>query len=393
MTIIERMKNRIQKRTAENTLAVFLCEDGELPQGYRRLSRCPEIIAGVNKISSLVASMSIHQMENGENGNKRIVDGISRVIDITPNSYMSRFDFIYWIVKTLYLDGDGNAGVMPVTSGGYIESLQPVPPGRIVYEIGGEYVIAINGKEYNPENFLHFALNRSCEKPYLGEGLTLQLKDVCETLTQSYATKKDFLSSKIMPSVVVNVNSDAEELQSEDGRNKLTKKYLSQRKKGEPWLIPSDLMKVEQIKPLTLSDIALPESIRLDKKQVASILDIPAFVLGEGNFDKEEWNNFIATRIMSLAQIIQQELTRKLLISDKRFFSFNPRSLMSYSITELAAVGEGMMTRGMMTGNEVRNWIGLDPKEGLDELIILENYIPAGMIGDQKKLKGGNENE
>ncbi|WP_242828275.1 hypothetical protein [Mediterraneibacter gnavus] len=43
--------------------------------------------------------------------------------------------------------------------------------------------------------------------------------------------------------------------------------------------------------------------------------------------------------------------------------------------------------RGIYTGNDVLNLIGDSPKDGLNDLIILENFIPQGMIGEQKKPK------
>ena len=89
---------------------------------------------------------------------------------------------------------------------------------------------------------------------------------------------------------------------------------------------------------------------------------------------------------MPLAQMIQQELSKKLLYSPDLYFRFNSRSLYNYELRDLATIADDQYIRGIMTRDEVRDWIGLPPVENEEELIILENYIPVGMIGDQKKL-------
>ena len=88
------------------------------------------------------------------------------------------------------------------------------------------------------------------------------------------------MSSKWKPSIIVKVDALTDEFSDPEGRKKLLDDYAMSGEAGEPWLIPAEQFSVEQVRPLTLSDLALDAMVTLDKRTVASVLGIPPFVLG-----------------------------------------------------------------------------------------------------------------
>ena len=383
-------RSAVQPKT---TFASWLCSTDAYEtlccNGYVKLSDNPEVASAINKICDVVSSMTIYEMENTDKGDIRVKDGLSRLVDINPNPYMTRKTFISNIVKSLLLMGDGNSVVIPNTKDGYIERLDIVSPSKVSYTANGYgYKVLINGKGKNPADLLHFVINPDPEEPWRGTGYRSALKDIAHNLKQATATERGFMESKWKPSIIVKVDALADEFASIEGRKKLLNDYMSTSSAGEPWLIPADQFDIEVVKPLSLTDIALSDSVKLDKQTVASILGVPPFVVGLGEYKAGEWDNFINARIKPLCNAIEQELTRKLLISPTRYFKFNLRSLYSYDINVLASVGTTLYERGIMTGNEVRDMLSFSPLEGLDKLNILENYIPIDKIGDQNKLGG-----
>lgn len=392
-------RSRTQARAEPQKRSVaWLCSSDAFDtltcQRYTSLSHNPEIAAGVDTIARLIGSMTIQLMENGEDGDIRVRNELSRKIDINPNSYTTREQFIHWIVRTLYLEGNGNAVVWPNTRAGIIRDLDPIPPALAAFiPDGWGYKVIIDGKEYSPDKVLHFVLNPDSYYPWMGTGYRVSLGDVANNLKQAAATQKGFMSSKWKPSIIVKVDALADEFSGPEGRKKLLDDYITNNEAGEPWLIPADQFSVEQVRPLTLSDLALDAMVTLDKRTVASVLGIPPFVLGVGDFSRDQWNNFVNTTIMPLARSIEQEMTKKLLLNPNWFFRFNSWSLYSYSITELVSAGAEMVDRIALRRNEWRSWLNLPPDPEMNELLALENYLPQDKLGDQKKLIQGGQDE
>lgn len=358
--------------------------------GYTSLADNPEIIAGCRKIASLVSMMTIYLKENTPKGDIRIQNELSKKIDIAPNRYMIRKNWIEKIVMDLLIHNKGNSVVWAHTHGGLLGDLEPVAPHRYYFQTDGSYgyKIIVDGIAHDPgDDLIHFVFNPDPTYPWLGKGLTTPLKDVATNLKQARATENAFMSSKWKPSIVVKVDALTDEFASPEGRKKLLDSYIKTTDIGEPWLIPAEAFDVKEIRPLSLSDLAISDTVQLDKRTIASILSVPPFLLGVGEFSQTEWNNFINTTIKDTATILQQTMTRDLIINPKWYLEFNYWSLMSWDLTQIANVMGGFYDRGIVDGNEARDKIGLEPRDGLDELKVLENYIPIDMIGKQKKLK------
>ena len=172
------------------------------------------------------------------------------------------------------------------------------------------------------------------------------------------------------------------------GRQRLVDEYIKGQRAGDPWVIPADLMDVVQVKPLSLADLAISDNVELDKRAVAAAIGTPPFLIGVGEYDQDAYNNFIRKTVIPIATAIQQELTRKLLLSPDLYFQIQFPQAVCLLPDRVGQGGGRSVYSGDHVG-ETRSGTGWtwSPVKGLDERVILENYIPAGMIGDQKKLK------
>ena len=104
-----------QPTATSNTVGYFMKSDIEsaIVGGYTKLSDSPEVVTAINTVADLVSNMTIQLMKNEDKGDTRVKNEISRLVDIAPNAYQTRKSFIFWIVKSMMINGD--AVVMPIT--------------------------------------------------------------------------------------------------------------------------------------------------------------------------------------------------------------------------------------------------------------------------------------
>lgn len=386
-------RKTMNRRQSNSPVALWLNGDEAanilLPNGYMPITKNEEVKKCIHKIADLVSSMTIMLMENSNDGDIRLKNELSKKIDVYPNNFMTRKNFIYKIVADMLTHG--NAVVMPSEAEGLLENLLIWDISRVTFrgDFTG-YEMEYNLKRIQPDEVLHFVLIPDDVLPFKGQGFIPIVKETIANIVQANTTKTGFLQSKWRPSLIIKVESDAEGMQIQEERKKILNSYVGDTENGEPWIVPASEIDVKEVRPLSLQDLAIQESIELDKKAVAAAFGIPAFMVGVGLFNKDEYNNFISSVIMPIAKSIEQELTKKLVYKPTWYFRFNAKSLMQYDLGELTTHVKEMVAGGLINRNEGRNAFDYSPVDGLNEYVVLENYIPVEDVGKQKKLDNSN---
>lgn len=386
-------KNPSTDKRNQDYIGIWADGHASILPGYTPIAKVSEVRQCIHVIADLVSSMTIMLMENGEKGDRRIKNELSKRIDINPNKMMTRKQFIYKIVCDLCISG--NAVVLPLYKDVYLDNMMILNEDSVTYQAAGEsYCIWYHGQKFYPDEVMHFVLIPDDAYPFKGRGYTDIIKDQVTSLIQEKATKDSFLKSKWKPSVIISIDSDIDDLADGAKRKNILSSYANDTEQGEPWIIPAGELDIKTIRPLTLNDLAIKDSIVLDKKALAAAIGVPSFMVGIGEYNKEEYNNFVSRVVMSFATILQQEMTRKLIYKDEWYLKMNIKSLMQYDINELTAFTSELVKMGSLNRNEQRSYFDLEPKEGLDEYAVLENFIPVGDIAKQKKLnqEGGAAN-
>lgn len=387
MGIFDRLFKR--RNAEQGTVGLWLNHDDIFCPGYTRLSDNPEIQTGCLRIAELVAAQTIYLMENTADGDRRIINELSRLLDITPNGSMTRSNWMTANVMNMLLYGGGNGICVPHTYGGIIKSLEPISASRVSFlPVGNsyrEYRVLIDGQPRDHAELMHFVYNPDPTYLWKGQGVTVTLKQIADNLKQAQKTENAFMKSEWKPSIIVKVDALTDEFASPEGRQKLLESYVKPQQTGEPWLIPAEQFEVEQVRPLTLADLAIKDTVELDKRTVAAVLGVPAFLLGVGQFNRQEWNNFVRTTVKVISQAIEQEMTRCLIVSPKWYIHLNYWSLMDFDLEGMSNVLLAGADRGYICGDEWRDRMHMPPA-GLKEYKVLENYIPYDMSGSQKKL-------
>lgn len=355
--------------------------------------------AATNLISNSIALMPVS--ENQLNDNKRTVVENSNITPLFYNMLLTKFNVFKKIVEDVILKGNGYLYINR-DEAGHPKSLTYLRPSQVAIQYNEltqdlYYLVTssnkVTKKKILDKDMCHFVMHSNDGV----NGLSI-ISYATRTIDSANATEqsaKQFFDSGCSINGIVRLKNP---IVSDKQRNEIRQNW-SQIHGGDNCSGVCVLSGVEDFTPITSdpNKSQMLETRRFNITEVARWFNINPILLGDLSHtaynDIEAANiEFVQHTLLPWIEMLQNELTRKLIVNKKRYIDLDENVLLKSNKTNMANYCKTLVTGGIMTANEARAQLGLNPMDGADRLIVAYSKINDNTINTNGKDNDKEEN-
>ena len=406
MGIFDRFRNKPQKEVInapeERSLAVALGFNGTSNFVTTQSMRLSAVYAAVNMISNSVALLPMKVVTTEGGRTKEIEHPLKRVLNLKPNNKYNHFNFMKMLIESVILKGNGYAYIerdenLNVVALHYIDSDWVTP----IIQADGSVKYIVNGMSQAIDSINMIHLFQHIDETFRGistikyADMTLQGVHAAESHSSNFFKSGAGLMGVLKSSAPM--TNEQKRQAAESWRLSITNSQG-----GGVAILPQGL----DYQPISISpeDAQLLETRKYSLSEVARFFNIsPTKLFDYSNVSystlEQTSLSYLMDTVLPYTQMLEDEFALKLFKPSevgKIMIDFDYSVLIQTDKTTEAEYYSKLLTNGILTVNDIRSKMGLEPsmEQGADNHWIqisyatLENVASGAYIKQTEQTQG-----
>ena len=349
--------------------------------------RVSAVYACVKVLSESIGAMPLNLYATGrDNATTRKYNKVDRLVSIAPSEYQTASELWSWVVTCMSLHG--NAYVyMNKTASNKVVELIPVSPQNVTINIDGHrvtYTVTVGSSEnqrtitMTKNELLHF--KGTTLDGFTGISPIVYNNSLISGERTAVNYANHILTDGATPRGVLEVAGEL----SDDAFHNLKESWNAAHSGDRNGNRLAVLEQGVQFKPISMSpnDLSLLESRKYSRAEIAGIFRVPPHMIGEMSASTysnitEQSKAFYRYTLSPIMTALEQRLNHTL-AAPGELFKFDIDGLVRPELSVESESYSKLISIGVLNPNEVRERMGLNPREGGDEFISQTNNLEFG---------------
>jgi HK97 family phage portal protein len=344
----------------------------------------------IDRIATHAAKLKPRYVKNLDNSSVVEKKGtLAYLLKFQPNPLMTPYDFIYRVVTLLYLNN--NAFIYPIYDETTYElkELWPIKPNSVeaIKDASGELFLRfsfIEGRSYTLpyESIIHLRRFYGINDIFGGSGAISDHSAILKTIKINDSVLQGIdnaIRSSFQIKGLLKINGLLSEKDKKAQKDEFDRALKEATLNGNSSIVPVDL-KSDYV-PLNVDPkLVSSETLTFLQKKIITYFGVSESIY-DNKYTEDEYNAFYEGTIEGIAIALSETFSKALLTKNnlkngEQIVFYSERLQYASWNTKVSAI-EKLMGLGILSLNESRSLLGLEPIEGGDKRLQSLNYVDA----------------